>query len=63
MSLCNTACQNTSKYSITHYMHQNSIKLHLLFIKKETKGYNEVGAKTFLNMKKALGRGKHQEQF
>lgn len=44
-------------------MHQNSIKLHLLFIKKETKGYNEVGAKTFLNMKKALGRGKHQEQF
>lgn len=39
------------------------MKLHPFFIKKETKGFNEVGAKTFLNMKKALGRGKHWEQF
>lgn len=40
-----------------------SSKLHPFFINKETKGFNEVGAKGFLNMKKALGHGKHREQF
>lgn len=55
--------RQTSKQYCNPQRRWKSLKLHPFFIKKETKGFNEVGAKTFLNMKKALGRGKHWEQF